>query len=130
MAMIASVDEPLDPATAKRLANQALVAGRIILDDHVRQRMAQRKVTLMDVHRVLRAGAPQQGELDGGTFRYPITTPSITVCYAFRRWNPITILLSRYFDTASFFMLSLLHFVMDVHPAMSRIVCRSWSKDS
>ena len=91
VAIIAIVNEPLAPATAKALANQALAAGRIILDDHVRQRMAQHKITLVEVYRVLRAGAPQQGELDRGTFRYPLTTPSITVCYAFRRWKPITI---------------------------------------
>jgi hypothetical protein len=85
------VNEPLDPAHAKALANQALTAGRIILDDHVRQRMGQRRITLVEIYRVLRAGAPQQAELDRSTFRYPLTTPSITVCYAFRRWEPITI---------------------------------------
>jgi hypothetical protein len=63
----------------------------VILDDHVRARMTQRKVTLLDVYRVLRAGAPQHAELDKGTWRYPLTTPSLTVCYAFRRWEPITI---------------------------------------
>ena len=83
--------EPLDPVTAKGLARQALEVGRVIFDDHVRARMIQRKITLVDVYRILRAGAPQQAELDNGTWRYPLTSPSLTVCYAFRRWEPITI---------------------------------------
>jgi hypothetical protein len=53
-----TVNEPLDPVTARGLAKQALEVGRVILDDHVRARMAQRRVTLADVYRVLRAGAP------------------------------------------------------------------------
>jgi hypothetical protein len=83
--------EPLDPVTAKGLARQALEVGRVIFDDHVRTRMIQRKITLVDVYRILRAGAPQQAELDHGTWRYPLTSTSLTVCYAFRRWEPITI---------------------------------------
>jgi hypothetical protein len=46
---------------------QALEVGRVILDYHVRARMTQRKVTLADVYRAVRAGAPQQAELDKGT---------------------------------------------------------------
>jgi len=53
------MDEPLDPVTAKGLAKQALEVGRVILDDHVRARMTQRKVTLADVYRAVRAGSPQ-----------------------------------------------------------------------
>lgn len=85
------MQEPLDPVTAKALANQAVAAGRVILDDHVRQRMAERKITLVEIHRALCAGSGGRGELDGGIFRYSLTTPSITVCYAFRRWEPVTI---------------------------------------
>jgi hypothetical protein len=83
--------EPLDPVIARDLARQALDVGRVVFDNHARARMLQRKITLVDVYRILRAGAPQQAELDNGTWRYPLTSPSLTVCYAFRRWEPITI---------------------------------------
>ena len=51
--------KPLDPVTAKTLARHTLEIGRVMFDDHVRARMIQRKITLIDVYRILRAGAPQ-----------------------------------------------------------------------
>jgi hypothetical protein len=50
------MNEPLLPADAKKLAIDALARGTVIFDTHVRERMAERKISLVDVVRVIRAG--------------------------------------------------------------------------
>ena len=78
--------EPLEPRTAKALAVAALGrAGAVLFDDHVRARMRDRRVSSLDVSRVIRGGTPQHGEWKDGTWRYALRTETITVVIAFRR---------------------------------------------
>jgi hypothetical protein len=82
------MNEPLLPADAKKLAIDALARGTVIFDTHVRERMAQRKILLVDVARVIRAGAYQHATYENSSWRYPIWTQSITVVIAFRQLSP------------------------------------------
>jgi hypothetical protein len=82
------VNEPLLPADAKKLAIDALARGSVIFDSHVRERMTRRKISLLDVARVIRAGVYQHATYENRSWRYPIWTQSITVVIAFRRFSP------------------------------------------
>jgi hypothetical protein len=82
------VVEPLDPPTAKALAAEALRAGSFFVTDHARKRLAQRKLKIPDIHRIIKSGVYQQANLEDGTWRYPIWTVSITVVIAFRAFSP------------------------------------------
>ena len=64
----------LPPAQATRLI-RSLLAGGAALDvtPHARRRMAQRRVTMVDVHGVLRSGAVVAAELRAGGWRYSVS---------------------------------------------------------
>lgn len=80
--------EPLHPATTKALATDALRAGSFVMTDHARKRLAERRIKLGDVHRIIKSGVYQHAHLEDGTWRYPIWTMSITVVIGFRAFSP------------------------------------------
>jgi len=60
------VVEPLHPATTKALATDALRAGSFFVTDHARNRLAERRIKLGDVHRIIKSGVYRHAHLEDG----------------------------------------------------------------
>ena len=84
MTYISSVDEPLDPAVARRLIHDILVSGTVSFSGHALEEMAKDDLTTVDCTNVLRGGVVEPGDLEKGSWRYRVRTARICVVVAFR----------------------------------------------
>ena len=70
---------PLAPPAAKVCILEILERGRIRFTKYCRGRMAERKVTEVDVMHVLRGGVVEPAELEGQAWRYRVRAGRIHV---------------------------------------------------
>jgi hypothetical protein len=64
------VQEPLTPATAKRLLLEIIASGRVDISGHAWIEMDADGLTVQDVFHVLRGGVVEPGEFERGSWRY------------------------------------------------------------
>ncbi|HET9950183.1 MAG TPA: hypothetical protein VFS09_00160 [Candidatus Eisenbacteria bacterium] len=86
-----NLEEPLDPAKAKRRILHALKRGIVVTSVHARQEMESDAVTYFDCVAVLRSGIVRPGELERGTWRYRVETRRVVVVIAFRSESKLVI---------------------------------------
>lgn len=79
-----ALDEPLQPAAAKRLIRGIIQTGTVSLSKHAQEEMTQDDLSLVDCVNILRGGVVAPGELERGSWRYRVSTPRICVVVAFR----------------------------------------------
>lgn len=65
---------PWDPAQARQIIRPILDSGVLSFSKHARQRMAERDIKEVDCVNVLRAGWPEPGEYENGSWRYRVQT--------------------------------------------------------
>lgn len=76
------MDELLTPPQVKAILLVAISTGVLSFSGHARTEMAADKMTEVDVVNVLRGGAVQEGEFEGGSFRYRVMTSKFVVVVA------------------------------------------------
>jgi len=76
--------EPLKPADARRVIRAILERGTVSFSKHALEEMANDELTTVDCVNVLRGGVVEPAELEGGSWRYRVTTEKICVVGAFR----------------------------------------------
>jgi hypothetical protein len=78
------VNEPLPPATVKRLLVSLLATGTLSFTKHAYEEMAKDNLTEIDVRNTLRGGTVRPGELVNGTWRYRMETSRMAAVVTFR----------------------------------------------
>lgn len=78
------MNEPLPPATVKRLLVALLAAGILSFTKHAYDEMAKDNLTEIDVRNTLKGGTVRPGELIGGTWRYRVETSRMVAVVTFR----------------------------------------------
>jgi hypothetical protein len=78
------MDEPLSRPAARTLIRKILLEGEVTFSAHSLDEMAKDGLERTDCLNVLRGGVVEFEELVGGTWRYRLRTPRITVVIAFR----------------------------------------------
>ena len=68
----------------KHLIRNLLDEGVVEFSNHAREEMKKDNLSELDIVNVLRGGWPGPGELERGSWRYRVSTSSITVVVAFR----------------------------------------------
>ena len=76
---------PLSPEAARKLIRSLVADGRIRFSRHALQKIQARELDMADCLNVLRGGVVGPAEWEGGSWRYPVSTPrGYTVVVAFR----------------------------------------------
>lgn len=78
------LDEPLDPAKAKKLVREIIENGRIEFSGHALKELNDDNLSELDAINVLRGGWPDPAEFENGSWRYRFQTIKICVVVAFR----------------------------------------------
>lgn len=78
------MNEPLPPATVKRLLIALLATGTLSFTKHAYEEMAKDNLTEIDVRNTLRGGTARPGELVSETWRYRVETSRMAAVVAFR----------------------------------------------
>ena len=78
------LEEPLQPHKVKYLIRNLLDEGVVEFSTHAREEMKKDNLSEIDIANVLRGGWPGPGEFERGSWRYRVSTQSITVVVAFR----------------------------------------------
>lgn len=76
--------EPYSPSAVKRLLVAILATGSLRFSRHAYDEMAKDGLRETDVVNTLRAGVPQPGEFEDGTYRYRVLTSRLGAVVAFR----------------------------------------------
>ena len=84
------MDKALTTAAATKAIRTILATGTVSFSGHAEQRMAQRKLTMVDVANVARCGRVTKVELVFGRFRYHASTDKI--CIVVEIQSAVTIL--------------------------------------
>ena len=85
------MEEPLSPATAKKVIRQILQTGRFTYTKHSKDEMSADDLTTVDCENVLRGGVVRPGEYENGTWRHRVETRRVTVVVAFRSENELVV---------------------------------------
>jgi hypothetical protein len=78
------VIEPLSAREARRLLTEIVKNGRVEISPHTWSRMDERGITIQDVYLVLGGGVVGPGEIERGSWRYPIRAAGKCVVVTFR----------------------------------------------
>jgi hypothetical protein len=85
------VREPLDPVAAKALIRRILDAGVVTFSAHALEELSKDGLTTVDAVNALRGGVAGPGELERGTWRYPVRTARLVVVVAFRSESELVV---------------------------------------
>jgi hypothetical protein len=85
------MDEPLEPAAARKLIREILRSGRFTYSGHAKREMLADDLTTVDCENVLRGGVVRPAERERGTWRYRVETHHMTVVAAFRSENELVV---------------------------------------
>lgn len=83
--------EPVSSARVRALCQSIIKLGSVSFGPHARKRMGERGISETTVKNVLRAGFADEGELEHGTYRYPVKTPEYCVIVAFRSEHSLVV---------------------------------------
>ena len=86
------INDPLDPAEAKRLIRRILEWGAVVWTGHAKQRMVEYSLTAVDCVNVLRAGVVEPPELEHGSWRYRVRGSHICVVVAFASGDELAVI--------------------------------------
>ena len=86
--------EPLEPAAAKALIRAILDAGTVAFSRHALEELGKDDLTTVDGVNALRAGVVGPGELERGTWRYPVRTARLVVVVAFHSETELVVVTS------------------------------------
>lgn len=84
--------EPLSEARLREFCRLALGDGELRFTRHARERMQERDLDETDIANVLRGGALGNVDLEGGSWRYELRTPRISVVVAIRSESVLVVI--------------------------------------
>jgi len=85
------MDEPLKPASARKLIQKILQTSDAVMSGHALEEMENDNLIIGDIRNVLRGGVVEPPEMEKGSWRYRVRTSKIVVVVCFRSENELRV---------------------------------------